>query len=212
MQNNLKIIRIQNKIGELFKDMIDLSDVNSQEEKSNKFFSRAIAALAIVLKSELDCDIASQNITDGYHDMGIDAVYNDTAQKKLFLIQSKWRSEGNGSISQEESNTFVEGVKRCLNFDFDGCNKKIQAKKQDISDAIKDMDYQIEMIFCHTGNQSANEYALRPIKELLKSVNEDDSTDLLIFTELKLQDLYDYLAKGQTTENIVLDDVLLSNW
>ncbi len=45
MQNNLKIIRIQNKIGELFKDMIDLSDVNSQEEKSNKFFSRAIAAL-----------------------------------------------------------------------------------------------------------------------------------------------------------------------
>lgn len=144
--------------------------------------------------------------------MGIDAVYNDTAQKKLFLIQSKWRSEGNGSISQEESNTFVEGVKRCLNFDFDGCNKKIQAKKQDISDAIKDMDYQIEMIFCHTGNQSANEYALRPIKELLKSVNEDDSTDLLIFTELKLQDLYDYLAKGQTTENIVLDDVLLSNW
>ena len=99
-----------------------------------------------------------------------------------------------------------------MNFDFEGCNKKLQAKKQEISDAIRDMDYQIEMIFCHTGNQAANEYALRPIKELLNSVNEDDSTDLLIFTELKLQDIYDYLANGQTSDNIILDDVLISNW
>jgi len=212
MPNNLKMIRIQNRIEELFKGLIDLSDAKSNEEKTNKFLTRSIAALSLVLKCGMDYDIASQNITDGYHDMGIDAVYNDTAQKKLFLIQSKWRSDGSGSISQEESNIFVEGIKRCLNFDFDGCNKKIQAKKQDISDAIRNMDYQIEMIFCHTGNQSAKDYALRPINALLKSVNEDDSTDLLLFTELKVQDLYDYLANGQASDNIILDDVLLSNW
>ena len=212
MPNNLKIIRIQNKIEDLFNGLIDLSDAKSDSEKTNKYLTRAIAALSIVQKCGLDCDIASQNITDGYHDIGIDAVYNDSAQKKLFLIQSKWRSDGNGGITQEESSTFVEGVRRCLNFDFEGCNNKLQAKKQEISDAIRDMDYQIEMIFCHTGNQAANEYALRPINDLLNNVNEDDSTDLLIFTELKLQDIYDYLANGQTSDNIILDDVLISNW
>lgn len=212
MPSNLKMLRIKNKIEELFDNLIDISDAKSDEEKINKFLTRAIAALSIVQKCGLDYDLASKNITDGFHDMGIDAVYNDTAQKKLFLIQSKWRSDGNGSITQEESSTFVEGVRRCLNFDFDGCNKKIQAKKQEISDAIRDMNYQIEMIFCHTGNQAANEYALRPINDLLKSVNEDESTDLLVFTELKLQDLYDYLANCQISDNIILDDVLLSNW
>ena len=80
------------------------------------------------MKCGLDYEVASQCITDGYHDMGIDAIYNDTAQKILFLIQSKWRANGNGSITQEESNTFVEGVTRCLNFDFNGCNTKIISK------------------------------------------------------------------------------------
>lgn len=107
MPSNLKTVRIQTKIEEMFNGLIDLSDTKSDDEKPAKFLSRAIAALSIVQKCGLDCDIASQNITDGYHDMGIDAVYNDTAQKKLFLIQSKWRSDGNGGITQDEINTFV---------------------------------------------------------------------------------------------------------
>ena len=55
-------------------------------------------------------------------------------------------------------------------------------------------------------------YALRPIDELLGQVNEDDTTELLVFVESKLQDIYDYLANGQNSDNIVLDDVLLNNW
>ena len=144
--------------------------------------------------------------------MGIDAVYNDTTQKKLILVQSKWRKDGNGSVSQEEASTFAEGVKRLLNFDFDGCNAKLAAKQQEITAAIRDMDYQIEMIFCHTGTQDMNDYALRPFDALLGQVNENDSTDLLVFVETKLQDIYEYLANGQNSNSIVLDDVLLTNW
>lgn len=57
-----------------------------------------------------------------------------------------------------------------------------------------------------------NDYALRPINELLEKVNEDDATELLVFVESKLQDIYDYLANGQNGDNIILDDVLLNNW
>lgn len=210
--SNLKMIRVQSKLDELFSSKIDIADATSDEEKKNKYYSRSIAALAITMRCGIDFDSATQTITDGFHDMGIDAVYNDTSQKKLILVQSKWRKTGNGSISQEESNAFMSGIKRIINFDFDGCNAKLKAKQQDIASAIKDMDYQIEMIFCHTGSQNISEYAFRPIEELLRQVNEDDSTELLGFIEIKLQEIYEYLANGQNNDDIVLDDVLLNNW
>lgn len=85
--SNLKMVRIQAKIDELFKELVDLSDVKNPDEKVNKFYSRSLAALAIVMQCGVEYDIAAQSITDGYHDLGIDAVYNDTAQKKLILVQ-----------------------------------------------------------------------------------------------------------------------------
>ena len=115
---NLKMIRVQSKLDELFNNKIDLADASDDEERKNKYYTRAIAALAIIMRCGIDYDSAAQTITDGYHDMGIDAVYNDTSQKKLFLVQSKWRKDGNGGISQEEANTFVSGIKRFINFPF----------------------------------------------------------------------------------------------
>lgn len=209
---NLKMIRVESKLDELFTNKIELTDTTNDEERQNKYYTRAIAALAVVMRCGIDFDAAAQTITDGYHDMGIDAVYNDTSQKKLILVQSKWRKDGNGSVSQEEANTFISGIKRVINLDFDGCNTKLAAKQPEITAAIRDMDYQIEMIFCHTGSQSMDAYALRPVAELLGQVNEDDATELLVFVESKLQDIYDYLANGQNGDNIVLDDVLLNNW
>lgn len=206
------MIRLQTKLDELFSGKIDLSDASNEEEKNSKYYSRSIAALAIVMQCGIDYDVAAQSVTDGYHDMGLDAIYNDTTQKKLFIIQSKWRKEGKGSVSQEEAGIFVEGLKRIINLDFEGCNAKILAKQQEIAIAIRDMDYQIEMIFCHTGNQNMDNYAFRPIKEMLRQINEDDSAELIIFTETKLQDIYEFLANGQDNDNIILDDVLLSNW
>lgn len=209
---NLKMIRIKSKLDEFFKKKIDLTDASNDEEKQNKYYTRSIAALAITMRCGIELDSATQTITDGYHDMGIDAVYNDSAQKKLILVQSKWRKDGNGSISQEETTAFISGIKRILNFDFDGCNEKLVAKQPEIVAAIRDMDYQIELIFCHTGSQNIDTYALRPIDELYRQVNEDDATELLSFVEIKLQDIYDYLANGQNSDNIILDDVLLNNW
>ena len=212
MSTSFKLLRIQPKLAELFDGKIDLSDAKNPEEKSNKYYTRALAALAIVMRCGVDFDIAAQSITDGFHDIGIDAVFNDTAQKKLVLVQSKWRKDGVGSISQEESHTFVEGITRLINLEFDGCNAKLAAKKQTIESAIRDMEYQVEVVFCHTGSQSMDCYASRPIRNLLKQVNEDDSSELLVFIEAKIQDIYDYLANGQNNDNIVLDDVLLNNW
>lgn len=212
MSVNLKIVRIKSKLEEMYSNKIDITDVGSEKEYPDQFYTRAIAAQAIIMSCGISEDVAGKCITDGYHDMGIDAVYNDITQKKLFFVQSKWRNEGTGSISQDEMNTFVEGIKRVINFDFAGCNDRLNAKKTDIVEAMRDMNYQIEMIFCHTGNQKISDYAMRPVNDLLKHVNGDDSDELLVFSEIQLQNIYEYLANGQNQNHIVLDDVLLSNW
>lgn len=212
MQKNLKITRIQGKLDVSFQNKIDMSDVKLQINTPPEFYSRSIAALSLIMKCGIDEDVAGKSVTDGYHDMGIDAIYNDSNQKKLIIVQSKWRSDGSGGISQEEIGTFITGVKRIINFDFNGCNKKIQSKVQDITSALKDMDYQIEMVFCHTGSQSLSQYLLRPIEELRSRVNDGGNTELLIFSEIKIQDIYEYLATSQNNDNIVLDDLLLSSW
>lgn len=127
-------------------------------------------------------------------------------------MQSKWRKDGTGSVSQEEAHTFAEGIDRIINLELQGCNRKIAAKQPEIEAVIHDMDYQIESIFCHTGSQRMDAYALRPINSLLERTNISGSNELLTFSEVKLQEIYQFLANGQNSDNITLNDVVLTNW
>ena len=144
MAANLKMIRIKAKLDELFENKIELTDIQNDQDKINAYYTRALSALAVNIQSGVDFEYAAQSITDGYHDIGIDAIYNDIAQKKLILVQSKWRTEGAGGITQEEAQTFVEGVKRILNFDFAGCNSRILSKQREVTDAIKSGEIEVK--------------------------------------------------------------------
>lgn len=206
---NLKIIRIKQNMLRLFEGKIDLQDV-TDKNMDDIFITRSLAAFALVMVCGLEYGVAAKHITDGYHDIGIDAIYVDAVQKKIVLIQSKWRKNGNGGISKSESSSFISGVNRVINLSFDGCNSKILAKKEEISKALFDTDYQIEMVFCHTGNQKIQKYAMEPIDRLLKSTN-DAAVELVRFVEITQQSIYAYLVNGGDS-NVVIDDVCLSNW
>ena len=47
---NLKMIRVQSKLDELFDNKIDLADATNDEERQNKYYTRAIEALEIVMR------------------------------------------------------------------------------------------------------------------------------------------------------------------
>lgn len=206
---NINMMRVASRLKELFSEEIDMSDFPS--DSSNHFETRAIASLALMMICGLNPQQSCVHITDGYHDMGIDAIYLDDTQKQLIVIQSKWRSEGTGSISQEEMQSFVEGIKRIINFDLDGANKKILKKKGDIDFSLTTFGYQIHVLFAHTGNSLVSEYARRPLTELMNTTNDDIST-LIIYDEITFKEIYTYLAQGQNPESITLDDVILNNW
>jgi hypothetical protein len=206
--NSLNVKRVSKKFHEMFDSKIDLSDVKSD---SNCFETRALAALVLMIKCGVNEEQAASNVTDGYHDLGLDAIYLDETQKTLFLVQSKWRNDGAGSISQEEMNTFVSGIKRILTFEIEGANKKIIDKKEEIEKALDGIGYKIEAVFVHTGNGSVNDFIMRPMEELIDATN-DDAGDILHFSQIPYKEVYDYLAADGVTENIILDDVILNNW
>lgn len=206
---SINIIRARTKLKELFENKIDMTDFPN--DTGYHFETRAIAALSLMMTTGLDAEQSAIHITDGFHDMGIDAIYLDSTQKELFLVQSKWRNDGIGGISQPEMQTFVEGVKRIIEFDITGANAKIQSKKEDIDFALTSMNYQIHMIFAHTGNESSTEYVRRPLNNLLSAVNDEIST-LLVYSELSFKEIYEFLAQGQTPNSVCLDDVILTNW
>lgn len=75
------MIRIKAKLDELFENKIELTDIKNDQDKINAYYTRALSALAVNIQSGVDFEYAAQSITDGYHDIGIDAIYNDIAQK-----------------------------------------------------------------------------------------------------------------------------------
>ena len=106
MANNINTRRVQARIQEMFQGKVDMADFPNDTNKH--FETRALAAFALIMKSGLEVTQASVQVTDGYHDMGIDAIFLDETQKKLFLVQSKWRADGVGSITQDEMSNFVQ--------------------------------------------------------------------------------------------------------
>lgn len=209
MANNINMRRVQARIQEMFQGKVDMTDFPN--DTNRHFETRALAALALIMTSGLEVTQASVQVTDGYHDMGIDAIYLDETQKKLFLVQSKWRADGAGSITQDEMSNFAQGVQRVLEEDLAGANDKIIAKSMDIDVALTQMGYQIHSIFIHTGNQKVTDYVLRPISQLMKKTNDEIST-ILLFDEFNFKDIYSFLANGQEQPGINIDDVILSNW
>ena len=209
MANNINMRRVQTRIQEMFQGKVDMTDFPN--DTNRHFETRALAALALIMTSGLEVTQASVQVTDGYHDMGIDAIYLDETQKKLFLVQSKWRADGAGSITQDEMSNFAQGVQRVLEEDLVGANDKIIAKSMDIDVALTQMGYQIHSIFIHTGNQKVTDYVLRPISQLMKKTNDEIST-ILLFDEFNFKDIYSFLANGQEQPGINIDDVILSNW
>ena len=209
MATNINMRRVDMRMNELFEGHVDMKDFPN--DTTHHFETRALAGFALVMKSGLEVSQACIHITDGYNDMGIDAIYLDESQRKLFVVQSKWRSDGTGSIKQEEALSFAQAIQRVLELDLNGGNDKLMAKTSDIDVALTQMEYQIHAIFIHTGDPCQQEFALNSINKLVEQTNDDIST-ILVFEEINLKDIYTFLANGQDSMSIDIDDVILLNW
>ena len=109
-----QVTQVKGQLHRLFDTLIDVSDLPKGQQE-NSFLSRALAAYALVQLAGAEPAVAAAAVTDGFDDNGIDAIYHDPRDRRMFLIQSKWIHSGSSEPDLGDVNKFAAGVKDLLN-------------------------------------------------------------------------------------------------
>lgn len=210
--NKIRLRQVERALVREYEMLLDLSDVASasEEQQSKVLRTRALAAEAIRIAARVTHADAAASVTDGTGDNGIDAVYVDEQNSKIFLVQSKWHSTGNGTIGIGEIHAFRQGFKDLTDESYDRFNPKIRAIKDQVSAALNDSGLVLEMIVVTTGSAQVSEDVQRLLDDLLKEMNQDE--ELLVLTVWGLEELRAQLALETGGTRVDLMGVGIENY
>lgn len=208
--STLHIRQLKSYFKGTFDGLIDLSDIqNIESEKENNFYSRSTALFSLVIETGVDADMLKNWIVDGFDDNGIDAIYFDPRTKTLYLIQSKWHNDGNGSIDRGSIQKFLKGVKDILNGRFEKFNKKVSSKSRVINSALDDPQTKICLVTTYSGKDKLSDDVQGDISDFLDEQN--DPAEIITHLNHNLSRLYQALVVGAQGSSIQ-QDVLLYGW
>lgn len=204
----LHVRHIKSRLTQLYDELIDLNDVN-ENERELSFLSRALAAFALSIYSDISPEDAAKCITDGYKDNGIDAIYYDRNFKALYIVQSKWIQSGNGSITLDAGMKLTKGVEDIINENFGRFNDKVQQKAKEIYIALEDPNTKIYLVLAYTGQQDLSEPVQEHFDTFFKRVNDvDESFHLKVLSQSSL-----HLVVTKNRDSSPIDiEIPISNW
>ncbi len=150
--SKLHVDRISSTLEGVFEDIIDLSDLEnkSEQDKKNAFLSRSLAAYILMHRARIDRNAAANAVTDGYNDNGIDAIYFDRGELLVYIVQSKWKYDGNSSPDLGSIRNFISGFRDLINGEFSRFNEKFSKMKDDLSEALDNARVAFILIIAYT--------------------------------------------------------------
>lgn len=207
----IHVQQIKAKITSLFHGQIDMIDYvdKSEAERDSGFLTRALAAFAVSATADISPEKAATCVTDGYHDNGIDAIYFDDLEKILYLVQTKWRHEGTGSIERGDAQKFIKGVIDLVNVKFDRFNEKIKSRSLEIESALSLANTRIVLLLAYTGQATLSEEVARDFDDLLREMN--DPSDVIELRVLRQVNLHSTIVSGTLGAPINFD-LVLRDW
>jgi hypothetical protein len=209
--SELHVNQIKGFLTREFTGKIDLTDAegNSDAKVESLFLSRSLSAYALVTLVGIPTDQAAAAVTDGYQDNGIDAIYFDPTEKQLYLVQSKWSHDGGSTVDRGSAQKFIQGVRDLVNGQFDRFNKKVQAKKSEVEQALLDASASFVLVIVHTGTQPLGAEPQRDLEDFLAAQN--DVSEIMRLKVLRQVDVHSAMATGTKGSPINLD-VTLNEW
>jgi hypothetical protein len=212
----LHINQIKNKVNELFKEKLDLSDISSTDtQKQDKINTRCLAAYAIYLTVECTIEEAANSVVDGGDDNGIDAIFYSIPNKKVILVQSKFSKDGSGEPDSAGVSKFCTGVRDLFDLTFDRFNSKINAKRHEIELALNEYDTKYSLVFIDTHvTPNLAQHSSRHIDDLLAEMNnvgDENAEKILTFERLNQSKVHASLAMSAGNDPIDIE-LGLTNW
>lgn len=135
-------------------------------------------------------------ITDGKDDRGIDAVGVDQAAKTVVLVQSKWRQDGTGSMSQGDVLKFLNGVRSLIGMKVTlepaHASERVRTAVREL---LKTPGAKLQLVTATTASERLSAAVEQPITDLLAQLNDIDvSEPLAAHVHLGQTELFNSLA------------------
>lgn len=203
--------QIKTRVDSIFLDLINTSDLKHKKD-SDEFDdtkrSRALAAYIVHHLAGCSPKQSALAIVDGEDDNGIDAIYWDDKELKLFLIQSKWIKSGTGEPEAKDVGRFTKGIKDLLSMNFDRFNEKIISRKDELVNILTTAGIQVIAILVHTGNSGLSKHSKAEFDDLMKEIN--DAGEILSYRHFNQTHLYQSLTED--LDSPISANITIRHW
>jgi hypothetical protein len=173
--------RVRSHIDSLVREHLYDDDCKKDDPK---VYSRGLAAICLAGLAGVSYASIAKYIVDGSRDNGVDGVYYDSARNKLYVIQAKWSTKGNGTIETGDLYKFKTGIYDLLNEDWEKFNHRLRKISVEISYAIR-QDPEIVVVAAFNSNNALSKECQEIIDDFL-SDNNTDAQDVLSFKPFNL--------------------------
>lgn len=204
--------QINLRLKEIFNDRIDLANISNkpQKEQEQAFTTRAFMALFLLEELQITPDEAANSITDGYYDDGVDLVYVDKKNSRIYLGQPKWHNNMKKGISLPELTRFRDGVHNVINLNWTQDNKDLHRFKSDIEEQLNDIDTEIILVFAHTSESKIADNIQRSLDKFLGEQNKFNP-DFMKFREYTVQQATQ-TARSRTRPHDIDAELMIQNF
>ena len=209
--SELHVRQIRAYLDKTFRPLINLHDAGnrSPDEQQIIFLSRALAAFAVAYTAKIEPEDAAKAVTDGWDDNGLDAIFYHPSERVLYLVQSKWRQDGFGTIDRGEIQKFLKGFRDLLNARWDRFNEKVASRSHELDSVLDDATTRIVLLVVYTGQETISQLVSQDLQDVINEIN--DPAELVSFQVLRQSNVYSAVAQG--LEGAPIDvDVALYDW
>lgn len=199
-------------VKERYETHLNLTDVATASASVREMAvkTRGLAAFALEsLVPDLDSVAAAKHVTDGSDDNGIDALYVDLRDKRIYVVQSKWHDEGTGGINVGDMHKVVSGLRDLTEERFDRFNSKFSSILPDVELALGDPGVTFCLVIATTGSTQFADQVQHVVDDALAEMNE--ISEMLTVKLLGLAELHQILREGGAAPKIDLD-LTLEGW
>ena len=205
----IHINQIRKRLQSLFQSGIDMSDQKlGSKTYEDMFLSRSLAAYAIHHLAGCEPEIAAASLVDGGNDNGLDAIYFDETEAKLYLVQSKWINDGRGEPDNGSVKKFIAGIHDLLSLNLDRFNEKVNIRQDEIGSILSNAGLQIVAILVYTGNADLAIHSRRDFQDLLENIN--DASEILSWLPLNQGLLHKSLTEDLNSP--ISADIAIHYW
>jgi len=205
----LEITHLRDRLRQDFTGRLPEAPSGSLEERERHFLSRALAAFAIQCLSGCTVDEAVAAVVDGRGDNGIDAIHYAPTSHRLWIVQSKFFTDGQGEPSLGDVSKFRNGLEVLLHGQFDGFrgNAALERKIPQLQVHFDDSSLEVKAVLVYSGIHLVSEDRIRLFEALRHRFSPD--SDYFAFQRYNLTSVHGWLTGEDEGAGVDVVDITL---